>query len=121
MKKKQMRKNHKAEVRIPFPVALTYILIFAAVFGISYVWLCTRCNQLGQDIKELETAQRAVNARWINEQDRWASMRTPANFERTLRRHGLHMHLPDTRQIILVRNADERLSLAYNSRDGRKL
>jgi len=43
----------------------------------------------------------------------------PANFERNLKRHGLAMRLPDSRQIINVRAGDTAMALAYNN--GRRL
>lgn len=108
MKKRTKRKQKKSEVRIPFPVVLANVLVFVAVFGLSYVWLCARCEMLGQEIKRLETVQRDTRRRMINEQDRWANLLAPANFERALRRHNLAMSLPDERQIVRVRRGQSR-------------
>lgn len=117
MKKRQTRKSRKSQVRIPFPVVLANVLVFVAVFGLSYVWLCARCEMLGQEIKRLESVQRETRRRMINEQDRWANLLTPANFERALKRHHLAMTLPDERQIVRVRGRGTEssvLTLAYN-------
>lgn len=117
MKKKTKRRSRKAEVRIPFPVVLANVLVFVAVFGLSYVWLCARCEMLGQEIRRLETEQKQVRRRLINEQDRWANMLAPANFERALKRHSLAMTLPDERRIVRVRSGRDgtaELSLAYH-------
>ena len=118
-KKREKNKNRKAEVRIPFPMLLANILVFVAVFGISYVWLGARCDSLGQDIKRLETVHREARFRTINEQDRWSNLLAPANFERALKRHHLAMTLPDERQIVRVRRrglSSDTVTLAYNSR-----
>ena len=115
MKKKQRRKSRKAEVRIPFPMLLANILVCVAVFGLSYVWLCARCDVLGREINRLETVRRNTRVRMINEQDRWSNLLAPANFERALRRHNLTMTLPDDRQIVRVRRnglASSALTLA---------
>jgi hypothetical protein len=104
MRKRQGIRSRKAQVRIPFPVVLANILVFVAVFGLSYVWLCARCDTLGQEIKRLETVQREARRRMINEQDRWSSQLAPANLDRALKRHNLAMHLPDGQQIVRVRN-----------------
>lgn len=118
MKKKKNRTRRKKQVAIPFPVMLANILVVVAVFGIGYVFLCARCEQLGQDIKRLESTQRETRRRLINEQDRWASLLAPASFERALARHGLTMTLPDARRIVRVRRRDnEALTLAYNRTD----
>jgi hypothetical protein len=100
---------------VPFPVVLANVLVFVAVFGLSYVWLCARCEMLGQEIKQLETAQRDTRRRLINEQDRWANLLAPANFERALKRHHLAMTLPDERRIVRVRSrgAGQASALAY--------
>jgi len=118
MKKKRRRKSRKAEVRIPFPMLLANILVFIAVFGLSYVWLCARCDTLGREIKRLETVRRAARVRMINEQDRWSNLLAPANFQRALKRHHLAMTLPDERQIVRVRRGgiSSAMTLAYNSR-----
>ena len=115
MKKKQIQKNRKAEVTIPFPMKFSVILIFAVVFGISYIWLCSRCEQLGNDIKQRESELRASQTRLTNEKERWASMQTPANVDRALKRHGLQMTLPDARQIVHVRSGGAPVALAYNN------
>ncbi len=116
MKKRQRVRNRKSQVKIPFPVVLANILVFVAVFGLSYVWLCARCDTLGQEIKRLETVQREAHRRMINEQDRWSSQVTPANLDRALKRHNLAMKLPDGQQIIRVRNGvgTATATLAYN-------
>jgi hypothetical protein len=120
-KKKQKRKNSKAEVRIPFPNLLAMVLVCVAASGLSYVWLCARCDTLGSEIKRLEHERRTVRQQAIGEQDRWANMLAPSNFERALKHHRLAMSLPDERQIVRVRrgNGSAALTLASsrNSKD----
>ena len=116
MKKRQITRSRKAQVRIPFPVVLANILVFVAVFGLSYVWLCARCDTLGQDIKRLETVQRNTRRLLINEQDRWSSKLSPVSLDRALKRHNLAMRLPAEQQIVRVRNGANATAaaLAYN-------
>jgi len=116
MKKKQRRKSRKSQARIPFPRMLANVLVFIAVFGLSYVWLCARCDMLGQDIKRLESVRGETRLRLINEQDRWSNLLAPSNFERALKRHRLAMQLPDERRIVRVRRVRRvaALTLAYN-------
>jgi len=116
MKKKHKKKSRKkAQVRIPFPVMLTNLLVLAAVLGLSYVWLCARCDTLGADIKRIEAAQRETNRRLINEQNCWANVRAPEKFQRALRRHGLVMSQPDECRIVRVRTGTgtPAMTLAY--------
>lgn len=116
MKKRQRRKGHPAEKRIPFPKSFALFLVCVAGFGIAYVSLCARCDTLGSDIKRLESDCRTSRLRAINEEDRWANLLSPANFERTLKRHQLDMVMPDERQIVRVRRGriDTLMTLAYN-------
>jgi hypothetical protein len=117
MSKKRRKTSRKAEVRIPFPNMLAGFLVCAAVLGLSYVWLCARCETLGSDIKRLEIELRTARQRAINEQDRWSNMLAPANVERALDYHQLAMHLPDERQIVRVRRGtvESVMTLAYNN------
>lgn len=116
MKKRKTRKNRKAEARIPFPNLLASFLVCVAVLGLSYLWLCARCDTLGSEIKKLESTRRVVRLRAISEQDRWSNMLAPANFERALKHHKLAMTLPDERQIVRVRRGtvSSIVTLAYN-------
>lgn len=116
MKKRQKTRSRKAQVQIPFPVVLANILVFVAVFGLSYVWLCARCDTLGQEIKRLEKVQVDTRRRMINEQDRWSNLLAPANLDRALKRHKLAMRLPDEQQIVRVRTGTTAsvAALAYN-------
>jgi hypothetical protein len=116
MKKRQKTRSRKARVQIPFPMVLANILVFVAVFGLSYVWLCARCDLLGQDIRQLETVQRNTDRLLNNEQDRWASQLSPASLDRALQRCKLAMRLPDERQIVRVRSGTVAsvTALAYN-------
>ena len=104
MKKRQNARNRKSYVRIPFPTVLACFLVFVVVFGLSYLWLCARCEMLGQEIKRLETVQRDTRRQMNNEQDRWAAQLSPASLDRALKRHNLAMSLPDERQIVRVRS-----------------
>lgn len=116
MKKRQKTKNRKSRVQIPFPMMLANILVFVAVFGLSYLWLCARCDMLGQEIRQMETAKRDTARLLNNEQDRWASQLSPASLDRALKRHNLTMRLPDEQQIVRVRSgvAASSTALAYN-------
>lgn len=116
MKKRQTARNRKSYVKIPFPTVLACFLVFVVVFGLSYLWLCARCEMLGQEIKRLESVQRDTRRQLNTEQDRWASQLSPANLDRALKRHNLEMHLPTEQQIVRVRNGTVAsvTALAYN-------
>ena len=112
--KRKKRKAKKQHVRVPFPVLLANVLVFVAVMGLSYMWLCSRCDALGKDIKGREKELAAVQKRLVNEQDRWSYITSPANLERTIRKHRLDMSMPSESQIVRVRYQSDARSFAYN-------
>ena len=70
-KKKKMKKN---QVQVPFPVLLANVLVLVAVLGLSYMWLCARCDALGKEIKIKEGELTAAQRRLTKEQDHWSTM-----------------------------------------------
>jgi hypothetical protein len=112
-KKKKMKKN---QVQVPFPVLLANILVLVAVLGLSYMWLCSRCDALGKDIKNKERELTASQKRLVNAQDRWSYITSPANLKRAIKKHQLDMVMPRESQIIRVRYQQDAggTSLVYN-------
>ena len=98
-KKTKMKKN---QVQVPFPVLLANILVLVAVLGLSYMWLCSRCDALGKEIKHKEIELTSAQKRLVNEQDRWSSITSPANLQRAIRKHQLGMIMPREKQIVRV-------------------
>ena len=107
-----MKKN---QVQVPFPVLLANILVLVAVLGLSYMWLCTRCDALGKEIKRKEAELTAAQKRLVNEQDRWSGITSPANLERAIRKHRLNMTMPPEGRIVRVsyQSALDKGSLVY--------
>lgn len=100
--KRKTKKKKKNQVQVPFPVLLANVLVLVAVLGLSYMWLCSRCDALGKDIKHKEVELNAAQKRLVNEQDRWSSITSPANLERAIRKHGLAMTMPREKQVVRV-------------------
>ena len=116
MATKRKKKKKKNQVQVPFPVLLANILVLVAVLGLSYMWLCSRCDALGKDIKGKEAELVAAQKRLVNEQDRWSYITSPANLERAIKKHRLKMSMPREEQIVRVRyqrDADQ-IALIYN-------
>jgi hypothetical protein len=111
-----MKKN---QVQVPFPVLLANILVLVAVLGLSYMWLHSRCDALGKDIrakeKELRVAQKAL----VKEQDRWSNMTSPINLERAIKKHRLNMVMPREKQIVRVRygRLSDHSAVAFNKKE----
>lgn len=105
VKKKNTTKK-KNQVQVPFPALLANVLVVVAVLGLSYMWLCSRCDALGKQIKAKEAELAAAQKRLVNEQDRWSSITSPANLERAIRKHGLDMVMPREQQVVRVSHWD---------------
>jgi hypothetical protein len=101
-RRSKKRKTRKNQVRVPFPVLLANVLVLVAVLGLSYMWLCSRCDALGKDIKSKEAELRAASKRLSNEQDRWSGITSPVNLERAIRKHRLEMAMPGGNQVVKV-------------------
>lgn len=105
----------KQQVQVPIPVLITNIAIMVMVLGLSYMWLCARCNSLGKEIKRKESLLTASSKRLANEQDKWSLLTSPGNLERTIRAHRLIMIMPKEEQIVRVsyQNESDKAKLAY--------
>ena len=101
-KTKKRKTTKKNQVQVPFPVLLANVLVLVAVLGLSYMWLCSRCDALGKDIKRKEADLIAAQKRLVNEQDRWSSITSPANLERAIRKYKLDMTMPREQQIVRI-------------------
>ncbi|MEE9367860.1 MAG: hypothetical protein V3V05_03240 [Pontiella sp.] len=101
-RKTKKRTTKKNQVQVPFPVLLANVLVLVAVLGLSYMWLCSRCDALGKDIKSKEGELYAAQKRLVNEQDRWSSITSPANLERAIRKYKLDMSMPREQQIVRI-------------------
>lgn len=101
-KRKPTKKKKKNQVQVPFPVLLANVLVLVAVLGLSYMWLCSRCDALGKEIKNKEAELASAHKRLVSEQDRWSSITSPANLERAIRKHNLTMVMPRESQVMRV-------------------
>jgi len=99
-KRKNSRKKKKNQVQVPFPVLLANVLVLVAVLGLSYMWLCARCDALGQQIKNKEAELAVVERRCNNEEGNWAKMKSTPNLRAAILRFGLNMRMPSETQIV---------------------
>lgn len=99
-KRKSSRRKKKNQVQVPFPVVLANVLVLVAVLGLSYMWLCSRCDALGQEIKKKEAELAAARDRCNSEEDRWSRLTSPSNIRRRINELGLEMQMPTESQIV---------------------
>lgn len=100
-RKKNQRKNKKKrQDAYLVSTPLSVILILAAVFSLSYLWICGRCEAMGKRIQALESDYEEVHKRRLNEEYKWSNLCSPARLEQALKQHNLEMAWPDRGQVI---------------------
>ncbi len=102
------RKKNTGGYIIPAP--LTMIVVMAGALGLSYLWLCSRCEVLGQGLKRLEQDKARVHKLRLNEEYKWANMKSPVNIEKALKTHCLDMRWPERHQVIRLHKVDYALA-----------
>lgn len=103
MKKKKNRKRVDGFV---FPVPFAGALIVIATLALAYVWMGSRCETLGREIKGLEREKSVLYKKYLNEEYRWTQMKAPRNLERVLTRHRIAMVWPRSSQIVRLGSED---------------
>ena len=101
MVRKRSKRNRKKRVNgSVFPTHLAGVIIFGAMLAIGYIFLCTRCDGLGKEIKVLEKEYAQLNKKFMNEEYKWVSMKAPGNIEEALVRYGIEMTWPRRDQVV---------------------
>ena len=101
-KKSRKRKNRKQSAQVPFPTVLANVLVLVVVIGLSYIWLCSRCDTVGKEIKtkeyELVKAKKSLE-RQIHI---WEVTKTPVNLKRAINKHRLKMEIAKSAQCMEI-------------------
>jgi len=106
MAARKRRRNRKKRVDgFIFPKPFAGILVFVSVAALSYLWLCSRCEELGREIKGLEKQQVALTKKFLNEEYKWVRLKSPQSIETSLARCGLKMTWPRRDQVIWLADA----------------
>ena len=124
MKRLRTKNRPKGRSGPVFPAPLALVLGVVAALALTYLWLCNRCEMLGQTIKRKEHDLAELKRRVVNEEFKWSNMTSPQNMQRLLQAHQLAMTWPSERDVVRLGGAPEpalpreRL-LAQNRREGR--
>ncbi|MDI6775108.1 MAG: hypothetical protein QME60_06910 [Verrucomicrobiota bacterium] len=89
-----------------FPVPFAGLLAVIAAMALWYLWLGCRCEALGKELKRLEDEKAELTKRCLNEEYKWARMKSPESIDRALARHGIVMIWPRSEQIVRLTKAD---------------
>jgi hypothetical protein len=119
MARKRKRRNRKKRVDgFNFPIPFAGFIVIGVMLFLSYLWLCSRCDELGCEIKSLEKEQVKLENKFLNEEYKWMSMKSPKNIEETLMRYGISMTWPRRDQVVWL--ADAHGAIDMNSGDVRE-
>jgi len=109
MAARRKRRNRKKRVDgFIFPTPFAGILVFASVAALSYLWLCSRCEELGREIKKLEKQQVELTKKFLNEEYKWTRLKSPQSLEDSLARYGISMTWPRRDQVRWLADAQFR-------------
>jgi len=105
MKARRKRNRKKRVDGYLFPVPFATMLVVAGIAALAYLWMLSRCEAIGAEIKVLESAEAELIERYLNEELKWTRMRSPQNLERILARNSVKMDWPSGRQVVLMADA----------------
>ncbi len=105
MKARRKRNRKKRVDGYLFPVPFASLLVVAGLAALAYLWMLSRCEAIGAEIKALERAEAELTERYLNEELKWTRMRSPQNLERILARNGVKMGYPSGQQVVLMADA----------------
>ncbi len=100
MSRMNRKKNTASEPIVPPRVLLTMLAVIG--IGMGYLGIKARCEQLGSEIKKLESACEINQRRLDNEESKWAGLMTPRMIEDALTRHGLKLNWPRRGQVVRI-------------------
>lgn len=103
MIRRHKRNRKKQPDRRILPGRVATILAAVTVFSLVYLWFCGRCEALGNQIKALERQKSELHKLVINEEYKWANLKSPRNLEALLKRFNLAMTWPQPDRVIRLR------------------
>lgn len=101
------KKNRKKVDGFSFPVPFASLAVIVSVFALAYLWLGSRCEMLGREIKKEEAKKEILVKRYLNEEYKWSRMKSPRNLERVLKEHNVEMRWPRRDQIVRLYDTGE--------------
>lgn len=106
MRKTHRRRNRKKRMEgSMFPVPVASLLVGIGLAAVAYLWMLSRCEAVGAEIKLLEAAESSLTETFLNEELKWTRLRSPQNLERILARNGVRMDWPGRGQVVLLARA----------------
>jgi len=114
---KNRKKSKKEGYIVPLP--FTAMMVGAAILSLAYLRIDGKCDELGANLKTLETQTRELRRKCLYEESCWARMKSPRGLDEALRRWNLQMDWPRSDQIVRLSRADVKDALEEGLRENR--
>ena len=98
MTRKNRKKRKLNASMVPRPFAGVVALV--VVFALGYVWIGSRCEALGRELKSLENERQVLHKQYLIEESKWIRMKSPQELQKALERHNIIMTWPKNDQVI---------------------
>jgi len=99
------------------PAPLVGVLAMIALFAFVYLYVCGRCEALGEKITELEKYQEQLRRDIANEDFKWARAMAPENMEKLIMKHNLKMIWPPVDSVVRLHRDPPPQLVAQNTGD----
>ncbi|NQT91520.1 MAG: hypothetical protein HQ559_02075 [Lentisphaerae bacterium] len=83
-----------------FPAPFAGVLVLISTLALAYVWLCGRCETLGEELGALEKKGEELGESFVKEQYKWTRLKSPRNLERRLAALDIQMQWPSREQVV---------------------
>lgn len=113
------RKNRRLQRQSGVAPWLVAGSILMAAVGLAYVWVNGQMDLLGRDLRRLEAEHGKLVKQHLNEEYRWARMKSPQSLDKALSSHRLVMAAPRPDQVVRLRDAHPPEGELLASLDGR--
>ena len=99
------RRNRRLERQVGVAPWLVAGFILLAAIGLAYVWLNGQSDLLGRELRRLEDERNKLAKQHLNEEYRWARLKSPQSLDKALADHRLTMGAPRHDQVVRLRDA----------------
>lgn len=104
MSRQNRKKRSSRGFFIPAPFAVMVLL--ASLSALGYIWMGCCEEAVGREIKAMEAERGELMRRLLNEESKWAELKSPGGMEQALARWGIEMNWPRHARIVYLEQRD---------------
>lgn len=98
------RRNRRLQSQAGAAPWLVAGFVVLAVVGLGYVWVNGQTEMLGRELRRLDDEHGKLVKQHLNEEYRWARLKSPQSLEKALADHRLVMGAPRHDQVVRLRD-----------------